>query len=156
LDTVFRQQGNHPRQAAFRKLLNNIRNIEPAINDWDILMSRVEMSLPPVERSLFHSTIHLFPTNDLVTFHNRKMLKSLNTPIARSVAEHTRRDEIVGVDDDQLEREVFLCPGQCVMLTCNLWFKFTLVNGALGYIQQIYYSPRTNPPQLPMFTTCSF
>ena len=42
------------------------------------------------------------------------------------------------------------------MLTCNLWFKFTLVNGALGYIQQIYYSPHTNPPQLPMFTTALF
>jgi ATP-dependent DNA helicase PIF1 len=156
LDTIFRQQGNHPRQATFRQLLNNIRNVEPVIDDWDLLMSRVDMSLPPVERSLFHSTIHLFPTNDLVTLHNRQMLKSLNTPIARSVAEHTRRAEIVGVDDDQLEHEVFLCPGQRVMLTCNLWVEVGLVNGALGYIQQIYYSPGTKPPQLPMFTTVLF
>jgi ATP-dependent DNA helicase PIF1 len=156
LDIIFRQQGNHPRQAAFRQLLSNIRNVEPVIDDWDLLMSRVDMSLPPVERSLFHSAIHLFPTNDLVTLHNRQMLKSLNTPIARSVAEHTRRAEIAGVDDDQLEREVLLCPGQRVMLTCNLWVEAGLVNGALGYIQQIYYSPGTKPPQLPMFTTVLF
>jgi hypothetical protein len=45
-------------------------------------MSRVDMSLPVVERSLFHSVVHLLPTNDLVTLHNRQMLKSLNTPIA--------------------------------------------------------------------------
>jgi hypothetical protein len=119
-------------------------------------MSQVDMSLPPVEMSLFHSTIHLFPTNDLVILHNRHMLKSLNTPIARSVADHTRWAEIVGVDDDQLEREVFLCPGQCVMLTCNLWVEVDLVNGALGYIQKIYYSPGTKPPQLPMFTIVLF
>jgi hypothetical protein len=82
LDMIFRQQRNHPRQATFRQLLSNIRNIEHVIDDWDLLMSRVDMSLPPVERSLFHSTIHLFPTNDLLTLHNRQMLKSLNTPIA--------------------------------------------------------------------------
>jgi hypothetical protein len=45
-------------------------------------MSKVDMSFPLVERSLFHLEIHLFKTNDLVTFHNRQILKSLNTPIA--------------------------------------------------------------------------
>lgn len=109
-----------------------------------------------MEMILFHSAVHLFPTNDLVTLHNTQKLESLNTPIARYVAEHKRRAEITDVDDDQLEHEVLLCPTQHVMLTYNLWVEAGLVNGALCYIQQIYYRPGTNPPQFQMFTTVLF
>jgi ATP-dependent DNA helicase PIF1 len=119
-------------------------------------MSRVDSKLDPTERSLFDSEIHLFATNNLVTLHNRIMLKSLNSPIARCVAEHTRRKEIDVADDDQLDREVLLCPGQRVMLTCNLWVEAGLVNGALGCIQNIFYMPGTKPPLLPMYTTVLF
>jgi ATP-dependent DNA helicase PIF1 len=91
LDTIFRQQGNDPKQYSFRNLLMNIRNAEPFFDDWELLMSRAGMDLPIEERSLFNSSLHLFPTNNLVDLHNRQMLKSLNSPIARCVAEHTRR-----------------------------------------------------------------
>jgi ATP-dependent DNA helicase PIF1 len=37
-----------------------------------------------------------------------------------------------------------------------LWVEASLVNGALGYIQQIYYILGTKPPQLPMFTAIHF
>jgi hypothetical protein len=89
LDTIFWQQGNDLKQYYFRNLLMNIRNVEPLFDDWELLMSWVDMNLPLEERSLFNSTLHLFPTNNLVNLHNRQMLKSLNSPIARCVVEHT-------------------------------------------------------------------
>ena len=42
------------------------------------------------------------------------------------------------------------------MLTCNLWAEAGLVNGALGTIQNIFFSEGSKPPQLPMYATVSF
>ena len=42
------------------------------------------------------------------------------------------------------------------MLTCNLCIEFGLVNGALGYVQNILYMSSLSPPQLPMYTTTLF
>ena len=65
-------------------------------------MSRIDSSMDYVERSTFNLEIHLFPTNTLVNLHNRCMLKSLNTPIARCIYEHTKNKEFNDVDDEQL------------------------------------------------------
>lgn len=65
------------------------------------------------------------------------------------------KDNVV-VDDDQLEHEVLLCHGQCVTLRCNLWVETGLMNGALGYVQNIFYMPITKPPLLLMYITVSF
>lgn len=35
------------------------------------------------------------------------------------------------------------------MLTLNLWIKAALLNGALGYVQDIVYRLGTGPPQPP-------
>ena len=37
------------------------------------------------------------------------------------------------------------------MLTSNLWTDAGLVNGALGFIQQIVYNPRSFPPKPPTY-----
>ena len=66
------------------------------------------------------------------------------------------RSKISGVDDDQLDHEVLLCRGQGIMLTCNLWVEAGLVNGALGYVKDIFYTATSKPPPIPMFTTLFF
>lgn len=76
------------------------------------------------------------------------MLKSLNSPFARCVAKCSRRLEIGDSEDDVLERELLLCRGECVMLTCNLWVAVGPVNGALGYIENIFFAPGLKPLQL--------
>ena len=119
-------------------------------------MSQANMRLHPREKYLFNATIHMFPTNNLVSFHNRHMIKSLISQIARCVVEHSRHLEMSVVADDQLDHEVLLCHGQHVMLKCNVWVQVDLVNSALGYVKDIFYPPTSKQTQLPMFTTVVF
>ena len=42
------------------------------------------------------------------------------------------------------------------MLTCNLWEKEGLVNGAIVTLQNIYYCDGSKPPQLLMYITVCF
>ena len=39
LDMIFHQQGTDPNQAKFKRLLTNIRNANPIVDDWNLLMS---------------------------------------------------------------------------------------------------------------------
>ena len=41
-------------------------------------------------------------------------------------------------------------------MTCSLWVEAGLVNGALGRVQNIFFSDGSKPPQLPMHATVSF
>ncbi|KAH9297085.1 hypothetical protein KI387_028767, partial [Taxus chinensis] len=156
LDTIFHQEGDNVDQVKFRNLLCNLRNVNPMIEDWELLMSRTDSCFGAEEISMFDSSIHLFSTNVQVTFHNRIMLKKLNVPVARVVATRVRRVTYGESDDDQLESEVLLCNGQHVMLVCNLWVEAGLVNGSLGQVKNIVYYPGTKPPDLPIFVVVEF
>ena len=74
------------------------------------------------------------------------MLKSLQIPIALSIAEHINNNGTSQIEDDQLEPAVLLCPGQRVMLTSNLWVSASLVNGSLGQVVDIFYKSDHLPP----------
>ena len=90
LNTIFHQQGNNEKQYCFQRVLNNTRNVEPVVEYSEFLMSRADMRLHPRERDLFNAAVHMFPANNLVSFHNRHMLKSLNSPIARCIVVNSR------------------------------------------------------------------
>ena len=59
-------------------------------------------------------------------------------------------------NDDVLEHEVLLCRGEHVMLTCNLWVEYGLVNRVLGYVEDIHYMPGSKFPEIPVFATIIF
>ena len=91
LDKIYRKQGDDPRQASFRSLLTNIRNVELVLEYLDLLMNLVDTCMYQKEKIKFDSYIHLFGMNNLFNCHNPKMIKSLNFPIARCVVECSRR-----------------------------------------------------------------
>jgi ATP-dependent DNA helicase PIF1 len=156
LQTSFHQQGQDIQQVQFRRLLTNIRNASPLQEDWEILQSRTNTYLSTTECKDLDVAIHLFATNTLVYQHNKKMLQSLNRPIARCIAERLGCSISKEDDDHQLEQEILLCIGQRVMLTCNLWIQTGLVNGALGLVTQIAYTEGVNPPSLPAYVVVEF
>jgi ATP-dependent DNA helicase PIF1 len=131
LQTIFCQQGDDPSQVTFRNILHNIRNAEPSLEDWNLLMSRTNSFLSQDELCTFHASMHLFATNKLATQHNQQMLKFLNIPIALSNVEQRNNHVPSTFEDEQLDPKVLLCPSQKVMLTSNLWVAVGLVNGCL-------------------------
>ena len=60
LDKVFRQEGESEDQQRFHQLLTNILDATPTIDDWKLLMTRIEVSLPQNVKEEFGNNIHLF------------------------------------------------------------------------------------------------
>ena len=156
LETIFRQARTDGTQQWFRELLTNIHNATPTLEDWNLLQYRTNTFLLAKERSEFDTSIHLFATNILAKNHNKYMLQSLAMPIARFIADFTKRSDVEHEDDHQLDQEILLCVGQRVMLTCSLLVQSELVNGALGVVIQIVYRPGSNPPQSPAYVVVEF
>ncbi|XP_057860496.1 uncharacterized protein LOC131069158 [Cryptomeria japonica] len=119
-------------------------------------MTRTKDQLSPVVNKQFDTVVHLFATNDMVSLHNKRMLKELNHPIAISRATTTTSKTVVDADNKQLEKQVLLSPGQRIMLTTNIWTQTRLVNGALGKIIEIIYSSDSMPPDIPMYIMVKF
>ena len=134
-------------------MLQNIRNAEPRQEDWQMLMTRADKQVPSSEREEFDRSMHLFATNSMVSLHNKQMLKLLNCPVAISIATNTRNKMDNAFGDEKLEKQVLLCKGQHIMLTTNIWTQAGLVNGSLGEVVDIVYSPGSKPPDVPMYVT---
>ena len=109
LDTIFCQQGHTEPQIQFHKILQNIRNVVPIKQDWETLMTRTKDNLNEKQNIDFDNSTHLFATNEHAIKHNRKMLKTLNLPIARSTARVVAHNSNEHIEDEQLPEEVLLC-----------------------------------------------
>ncbi|XP_059073492.1 uncharacterized protein LOC131874231 [Cryptomeria japonica] len=82
LDKLFRQDGENIQQQRFRQLLTNLRDTNPKSDDWKLLMMRTPISLDVASNNDFDNVVHLFSTNENVHNHNKRMLYSLNHPVA--------------------------------------------------------------------------
>jgi ATP-dependent DNA helicase PIF1 len=135
----------------------NLRDANPQIDDWRLLMSRTPINIDVATNFEFDNDVHLFSTNENVHAHNKKMLHSLKHPVARCVA--SKAGTINTIDDcsnDELDLELLICKDSRVMLTSNLWIEAGLVNGALGYIRKIVYKKGSAPPELPTYVMVEF
>lgn len=156
LNKIFCQIGDDPTQISFPALLSNLRNAEPTIANWQLLMSRSSSSLTTKEQSHCSSSINLFSMNEMVSSHNKRMLLSLAMPVALSIAEQLRASTCSNPEEEQLESNILIYIGQKVMLCSNLWVEPRLVNGALGKVKAIVYRHGERPPQFPLFVVVHF
>ena len=71
-------------------MLINIRYAIPTIEDWKLLMTRTDTSLDASMKNSIDKAIHFFATNDDVNYHNKRLIRGLNYPIATSIATSVR------------------------------------------------------------------
>ncbi|XP_059067696.1 uncharacterized protein LOC131858467 [Cryptomeria japonica] len=156
LEKVFRHDGEDIQQKQFRELLTNLRDAHPAINDWKLLMSRTNTNIIVPMHEDFDNNVYLFSTNDNVHNYNKK-LYSLKEPIARSIATKVGTlNAQEGNSHDELDMELLISKNARVMLTSNQWIEVGLVNGALGYVQNIAYKLGSMSPEPPTYVMVKF
>lgn len=104
--------------------------------------------------SPFINALRLYPTLEAVVEHK---LQDNGKPIAMIKAVHTGANAAKAPADDAggLKAVVCLAQSAWVMLTCNLWVDFGLVNGAMGTIEAICYCTG-GPPNLPIAVMVHF
>lgn len=156
LDKVFKQEGEGEDQQRFCQLLTNIGDVHPTIDEWKLLMTRIEASLHQIVWEEFHNNIHLFVTNDNVHNHNQKNIYSLRRTTAYSIATKEGSINPARGQNDELDVELLIEKDARVMLTSNLWIELGLVNGALGYIWNIIYKLGSAPPDPPSYVMVEF
>lgn len=92
LDRIFHQQGNNISHVTFKNIVQNIRNENPTIDDYNILMSHTHSFLLEDEIHYLHDSMHLFPTNSRTTIH-----------ITRSIVENDNTYSSLSSEDEYLE-----------------------------------------------------
>lgn len=143
----------------FRDILDRISNGECTVGDYEKLMTRSIQTLPLNECILFNDAVRLFSTNKDVKEFNNQKLKELCQPVAYIPAYHNcSKAKLASAEvSGGLEPFIILSIGSKVMLRSNLWVENGLVNGALGYVEDIIYEENFSPPdQMPRVTMVRF
>ena len=121
LDKILSQNGENDNQQKFRQLLMNVRNANPQIDDWRLLMTRTPINIDLLTNLYFENSVHLFSKNENVHSHNKKMLHSLKYLVARSVVKKAGHgNALEDYSNDEFDLELLLCKDARVMLTSNL------------------------------------
>ena len=122
------------------------------VQDYEILMTRSIQTFSQNERHFFNDAIRLFATNKNVKEFNHQKLKEFRQPVAYIPAIHncSKAKSASAELSGGLEPFIILSIGSKVMLRSNLWVEKGLVNGALGYVEDIIYEENHGPPdQMP-------
>ncbi|XP_044714714.1 PIF1-like helicase domain-containing protein [Hirsutella rhossiliensis] len=127
LSVVQRQCGDD--QASFRKALGELRLLLLSHESWKLLSGRVQAKLDDQEVARFANALRVYATKDRV----------IATNVGPGAA--AAPDDKAG----NLAKQVPVCIGARLMLTCNLWQQVGLCNGARGTVHDIGWAPGADP-----------
>jgi hypothetical protein len=164
-----------PDAATFLKILDNLRNGENTIDEWNTvcttcLRDSIRRQEWEDRFGADQDVTYLFTTNKEVTKYNHSRIKELNTPIALIQAEHSL-SEAQKISSDSfrgLQTSLYLAVGAKVYLTSNIGTSVGLCNGTVGYVKDIVYRdnvdcneygesiPPSKPPCLPKYMWVDF
>lgn len=145
LSVVQRQCGDD--QAAFRKALGELRLLQLSHESWKLLSGRVQAKLDDQEVATFADALRVYATKDRVNEYNHYHLDRLSRPVIQVIATNVGSGAAAAPDDKagNLAKQVPVCIGARLMLTCNLWQQVGLCNGARGTVYDIGWAPGADP-----------
>ncbi|KAF1949334.1 hypothetical protein CC80DRAFT_510569 [Byssothecium circinans] len=142
-DVVMRQQGSE--QASFHDALARIREEKPNVHDWLLLMKRCSVELSEVERNSFNSALRICAKRIEVAAINHNCLQDSGQPILILQATHDSQDQekVSTKDAGNLHNQLPVFIGARVVLLDNIWTERSLVNRAMGVVDNILWQPNT-------------
>ncbi|EXU94813.1 ATP-dependent exoDNAse (exonuclease V), partial [Metarhizium robertsii] len=145
LKVVQRQRGDD--QKAFRKALGELRLLQLSVESWKLLSGRVQAKLDDQEVARFANALRVYATKDRVNEYNHYHLDRLSQPVIQVIATNVGPGAAAAPDDKagNLAKQVPVCIGARLMLTCNLWQQVGLCNGARGTVYDIGWAPGADP-----------
>ena len=87
----------------------------------------------------FSNCTRVFPKKVTVHEHNCKFLKNEQKPIFRIKAKDTKPNNYKAKSFYGLEKDLYLCEGCQVMVSCNLYTNLHVINGVTGHVVNIIY-----------------
>ena len=159
LTTVERVRGDDDAQRQFREMLLNIRNGTLTLKDYQLLMTRLKMTLPETDVQLFHDAPNLVADHNAEYNINMDFLNRLGQPICLINGVHSPQAASKGSSRDAMNLEPFvkLAQGAKVMLRSNIWVSAGLTNGSMGTVHGFLYGPdNAGPPALPAAVCVQF
>ncbi|KJK85038.1 hypothetical protein H633G_11133 [Metarhizium anisopliae BRIP 53284] len=137
LKVVQRQRGDD--QKAFRTALGELRLLQLSVESWKLLSTRVQAKLDDQEVARFANALRVYATKDRVNEYNHYHLDRLGRPVMQVKAKNVGPGAAAAPDDKagNLAKQIPICIGARLMLTCNLWQPVGLCNGARGTSQSI-------------------
>jgi hypothetical protein len=145
LNIVRRQDGQSTEAVAFKRALDALRENRVTVENWALLATRVQ-AVVSSDLSPFDNALHIYGTKNKVRDFNQIRLRDLQQPIITVHATHEgyKADEASTEEAGNLHAIILIAIQSRVMLTENLWVERGLVNGALGTVHNIIWTPGTD------------